>query len=284
MSMIALSDTPLISCLCVTKRRLEEIQGSIRCFLSQTYPNKELIILHHTGDNKIKNFVMDYCLGTNKDQIIYIEKSSYSTLTLGELRNIAIEHCGGTYFCQWDDDDWYHNDRLKIQFSAMLNNFQHCSLLTNLIIFDKDRQNAYLTPFRFWENSILCEKAAFNNGIRYPALTQGEDSFFTNSVIETYGFFPLVAPNLYIYIIHGSNTWPHSHHEGIFSRSKKFPDNISQMINEIILGRIPNTEASDLLNSREVLGSFKYFSNINLRDKSLSGYIQKYVQNGIQDH
>jgi len=278
--MVPTPNIPLISCLCVTKRTLKDIQGSIRCFLSQTYPNRELIILHHTGNEEIKRFVSDHNSQDNNISISYIENERGISSTLGELRNLAIESCKGAYFCQWDDDDWYHMDRLTIQFGALVNNYQQCTLLTNLFIFDKTSQTAYLTPFRFWENSILCNRSLFSHELRYPALTQGEDSTFVNQLIEGHGFYPLVAPYLYIYIIHQSNTWPPAHYAGIFSRSKKMPDHISAMINEIVEGRVSNREASEFLGSPQLLSAIRYFSNINMKNNLLSTYIQQLVSTG----
>lgn len=276
--MIPTSNSPLISCLCVTKRTLKDIQSSIRCFLSQTYSNKELIILHHTGDEEIKRFVNDHNSQYNNASIIYMKNERGLSLTLGELRNLAIESCNGEYFCQWDDDDWYHMDRLTIQFRALVNNYQQCTLLTNLLIFDQTTQTAYLTPFRFWENSILCNRSLFTHELRYPALTQGEDSSFVNQLTELHGSYPLVAPYLYIYIIHESNTWPQAHYTGILSRSKKMPDNISVIINDIVKGRISNREASEILGSPQLLSAIKYFSNV--KNNFLLSYIQQFVSTG----
>src|SRR3954464_6478512 len=102
-----MNNEPLISCLCLSYRRPAFLRNAIACFLSQTYFNKELIIIGHNDDNESVNIVASF----NAPDIKYF---TVPHLPIGHWRNIAVERSAGTYFCQWDDDDWHHNDRLKV--------------------------------------------------------------------------------------------------------------------------------------------------------------------------
>src|SRR5688572_4791529 len=94
---------PLISCLCVTRGKPDKLVRAIECFDAQNYPNRELLVLCEEDDAATRQAV---------DQLVHsgaaIEKLVVGVSpkrSLGELRNLAVRHCRGEYFCQWDDDD-----------------------------------------------------------------------------------------------------------------------------------------------------------------------------------
>src|SRR5688572_3738294 len=77
---------PLISCVCVTRNRPNLLQNVIACFLSQTYPNKELVIVYEDDDVATKVFLKQQRM----PEISIFEVASASKLTLGALRNFSI--------------------------------------------------------------------------------------------------------------------------------------------------------------------------------------------------
>src|SRR5436305_1073460 len=38
--------------------------------------------------------------------------------TVGDLRNLALEHATGDFIVNWDDDDWHHPRRIEVQMQA----------------------------------------------------------------------------------------------------------------------------------------------------------------------
>lgn len=262
---------PLISCLCVTRNKTEKLRLVINCFLAQRYPNKELLITYESDDKQTAEFISDFKGSYDNDNIYYLEIEVTPKRSLGELRNISIEYCKGEYFCQWDDDDWYHADRLKIQMEAIINNFQDASILTNWILFDETEQQAYFSLFRLWEGSILCSKSVITNELRYPALPKMEDAIFINLLVDKRRVYPVVASNLYIYVYHGLNTWSKEHFQRNFSYAQKLPSSISSLIGDILMEKYPIAEASDILNSEAFQKEIKYFfrNNINMPNKLL---------------
>ena len=48
---------PLISCICVTREKPSLLKRAIDCFLAQTYPNKELVILYEDDDYATEELV-----------------------------------------------------------------------------------------------------------------------------------------------------------------------------------------------------------------------------------
>jgi hypothetical protein len=163
------------------------------------------------------------------------------------LRNISIERCNGDYFCQWDDDDWYHEDRVRLQVSGALDNHQDASVLTHLLFFETASGAAYLSNMRLWEGTILCRKAALGTSVRYRALPRMEDRFFMNALIEHAHVYPLVTPQLYIYEIHKSNTWNSDHFNFMLARAQPLSSAATAQIRGILEGEHSMHEASQLL-------------------------------------
>lgn len=271
-SPVSARSNPLISCICVTKRNLEEIKGSVGCFMAQTYENRELIVLHDGGNREVEEFILAANSCSPDINLFYYECHSDKGMSLGELRNKSMELCSGDYVCQWDDDDWMHRDRILRQFDAMMGNFQPACVLTNLLIYDRQKREAYLSEFRLWEGSIIFDRKIVTDRVEYPKLGRGEDSVFFNNFLN-YGYYPLVASNLYIYVVHGSNTWPTQHFDGMKSRSRKLSDRGLSVIDEIISGRLPVSEGSEILDSSEFLSSIRYSIPTNLANRKLSEYI-----------
>lgn len=86
---------PLISCLCVTQYKVKQLKRAINCFNSQTYINKELIIMYEDNDKETQNYIESY---GETENIYCIEVPAEPKMTLGELRNCSIASCNGEYF------------------------------------------------------------------------------------------------------------------------------------------------------------------------------------------
>src|SRR5688572_10863119 len=244
---------PLISCLCITERRVEFLIKAVHAFLCQTYPNKELVIVHKPDDSH----TVEYLSGLNNPSIrSAMVDRDYETL--GERRNFSIQQARGEYFCQWDDDDWYHNERLTIQFEAAKKYFREGSVLNQLIFFNKADGKAYFSYSRPWENTILYKTNMLSSGFVYQKLNQKEDTMLVKELIE-HNKLSAVSFPAYIYIFHGTNTTAQSHYEDLCSMSQELSIELSKNICDIVTGVISNDQASDLLASPQVQQELNYF-------------------------
>jgi glycosyltransferase involved in cell wall biosynthesis len=103
----------MISCLCITRGdRPEMLSEAVSDFVRQTFSDRELVILHD-GDDTIQGAVRAIA-AARAGASIRIERVPPGP-SLGELRNIAIARAHGEWICQWDDDDRYHPERLRLQ-------------------------------------------------------------------------------------------------------------------------------------------------------------------------
>jgi glycosyltransferase involved in cell wall biosynthesis len=206
-------NVPKISCLMVTKDRLEYVKKAIKCFQNQTYPNKELIIICDYPDG-----VKEYVEKIKDSRILHYQLPSKSK-TLGELRNFSTEKSSGELVTQWDDDDWYHPSRISIQYDELKSNNADACLLSQWFMAWPDKGRYTVSKIRKdgWEGTMLVKKSILP---KYSNLRKSEDTelmkiLFKNSKVhiitnEKYYF-------LYIYLVHGNNTWDAEHFDVMFN-------------------------------------------------------------------
>jgi Glycosyltransferases involved in cell wall biogenesis len=208
---------PLISCLMVTRNRINHVKRSIKHFYKQTYPNLELIVIDNGKDE-----TTDYCNSLNDERIKVFKIENASSYMLGDFRNMSLEKASGEFVICWDDDDIYHPSRVSCMFKRLLNTGADAILLSSVLL-AWPKKNYYAVSFDRkigWEGTMLLRK---EKAVKYKSLQISEDTCFVRDlmasgvvvkVIEDPGFFIL-----YTYLVHGSNSWTLSHFRGMFSSS-----------------------------------------------------------------
>ena len=245
---------PLVTCVCNTRNRPRLLKRSIECFKAQTYPNKELLIAYE-DDDFTTHALLEKMGGVG---IRVLRVPSKPKLTLGGLRNLAIGNTNGRLLCIWDDDDWFHTDRLTIQVNSILSSHKPACLMAYILIFNSLEKQAYMGQMRMWEGSMMCTKATISKGRAYGNVDKGEDTILVDQILKNNLIYPLIRPQLYIYEFHGSNTWGIHHFDHIYRQSQRLSVETSQMIGSILDGKYSPQEGSKLLDSREVLSELRY--------------------------
>ena len=220
-------DLPWITCVCVSKSRPFFLQRAIDHFQAQTYPNKDLVIVYEGNYESLNGDT------SPNEEIKVVRIPNGSNLTLGERRNISIQHCKGEYFCQWDDDNWYHNRRLEFQMSALAQSGRPACVLSRLILYDGMTRSAYLSSERYWEGTLLCRTNLINDAIRYPHVNRSEDNSLVVSLVRRDYVHTLSAPYLYAYFFHGGNTWEQTHFDQLFQAGYALDDKANKVMKEI---------------------------------------------------
>jgi glycosyltransferase involved in cell wall biosynthesis len=189
-----------------------------------------------------------------------IKIRSIPRISLGELRNIAIRASRGSLFCQWDDDDWFHPERLATQYAYLRGNRADACLLNHWIVFDTKTGSAYISPKWNWEGSILCKRKAFSKNVSYAHISKGEDTVFINRLKKNHSIALLNRPHLYIYVYHGDNTWDRQHWDSNIFSSESYPlgDFFSSKIQEIISGHISGEATVRMLRSIHMISLVQY--------------------------
>jgi len=103
----------LVSCICPTKDRAHLIPQMIASYQSQTWPEKELIILDDS----------DGLLPLSLENTIFDDPSiTYLTsdpMNIPEKRNILVSLSRGQVIAHFDDDDWSTSDRIETQLALL---------------------------------------------------------------------------------------------------------------------------------------------------------------------
>jgi glycosyltransferase involved in cell wall biosynthesis len=224
---------PLISCICITNNRPLLLQKAIACFVSQNYPNKELVISYPKNDYS-SQLVIKEALQNEDGHIVQIERDTEESL--GNARNYAIAKCNGDYVCLWDDDDWYHSSRLSYQYNSMqtIGQGYQASILSRIILYDSLTKKAYFSFSYTWDGTILCRKEILLQN-QYANRNQGEDTHVITFLSGRKLLYQIDdVPFLYIYIYHGQNTWNYAHFEYFINKSELLDEEITQRVRIIL--------------------------------------------------
>jgi glycosyltransferase involved in cell wall biosynthesis len=227
------SDKPMVTCMCVTRGRVQMLRRSIQCFLGQTYGDRELVVVYGADDGATRRYLAGVC-----DTSIYsVEVPAFPRTSLGSLRNVALQASKGKYVALWDDDDWYSPVRLAEQIRAIRETGKRGSLLARLTLYDGLTKRAYFSGIRPWEGSLVAERAIVP---RYPDVAKREDTPVVAELFRQGQLTLLDRPELYIYTHHGTNTWDRRHWNQIVSCSQPLGDKTSRNLTALLEMAIQN--------------------------------------------
>ncbi len=193
----------------VTRNRARLSERAVKCFTDQSWKNKELVIIDD-GTEDYEPMLAPY---REYFTIRYEKLPEVDGRLVGELRNLSIDFAEGEYCAQWDDDDWYHPERIERQMAPLLRGSEACTCEWTLMHLDEGR---YLeSPFRAklsggTSGTIVHKKI---EGLRYRNEEMGEDDFFRDLFRKRGRYTALgrEASSLFIRCHHGGNTWEKAH-------------------------------------------------------------------------
>jgi hypothetical protein len=146
-------------------------------------------------------------------QVRYARMERTPDITLGDLRNTALEMATGTFIIpQWDDDDWYHPERIMMQVETLMQGYDACALSGTLMHVNQEPffHRPYIGLLPNGVPPTIMHRR--NDAIRYPSLPRTEDTVYVDQWLkEEYTQLPVSASYLYIRAFHGANTWELDH-------------------------------------------------------------------------
>jgi glycosyltransferase involved in cell wall biosynthesis len=187
----------MISALMPTHNRAVFIPTAVERFLTQDYPEKELIILND-GD-PISHLL------PNDPQIKYYRE--LPRRNHGEKINRCAELAGGELLVVWDDDDWYPADRLSTVVQAFENPTIEIVGSSTLYYQDGEKAYQYTSPKNVnWLASIAFRRSAWERHKCDP-LPSGADWTFMQKIRQENpaSVIDLADPTLVIAKIHSGN-------------------------------------------------------------------------------
>lgn len=202
---------PLISCVMVTRDRTRLAGRALRCLAAQTWPAIELVVIDD-GDEDYEPVLAPL---RARVAVHYEKLRPDPGRRLGALRNLALEVARGELVAQWDDDEWYHPDRLATQARAVLDSDAiGCVLKWTLMHVDTPA----LTNLPYRADAGLGTPGTIvhrRTAVRYPNLPRNEDGRFLAGLART-GRIVALGPahsHLFVRCFHGANTWDARHFE-----------------------------------------------------------------------
>lgn len=191
-------ELPFVSHMLVTgkdSRRVEHfLPVAVECYHEQTWPRERReLVLVSDGPEDLSRFQAE---GVT---ILQVPKG----LTLGELRNLALDRMRGDIWIAQDDDDPVTPTRTEEQVKALLSvPDAQASVLKREVAYCFGTDTACIRDFGgHGMHGTLCVRRSDR---RYPALSKGEDTAFLQGL-------KLVLmdndPGLFLRLAHGENTW-----------------------------------------------------------------------------
>jgi glycosyltransferase involved in cell wall biosynthesis len=240
MMLIEEKPLPIISCLLVTANgRLHHVQRSVKCYLDQTYPNRELIIVNE-GPKEYQEQLDIWLIGLHRPDIRTVWLDGY--YTLGALRNISISMSVGAFYCQWDDDDFCTPQRLTVQYTHLINTCSKACFLTDQLHYYFFNKELYWDNWsKFYNggvrsNSVIPGTIMISRDldIRYPSsgrnASAGEDSNFAERLFARCNNQISMLSNkgyMHVYSCHGDNqVYPLEHHLAISKHRSQLREDV----------------------------------------------------------
>jgi len=159
----------LVSCIMPTCNREGLIPVALKCFLSQDWPDKELVVIDD-GAVKVEGLVKQ--LVPDAVYIYLAEKQ-----VIGVKRNLACEAAGGEVICHFNDDDWSAAGRVSDQVMRLLEYGKQMTGYHSITYWNGMKAYRYVSPVpQYALGTTMCYQKSFWHTHRFPAKDYAEDN------------------------------------------------------------------------------------------------------------
>jgi glycosyltransferase involved in cell wall biosynthesis len=214
---------PFVTCLCLTRNRRQWLPQAIRCFLEQTYPSRELLILADGEDVSASVKSNGICSASALIRYVQIEDGR----TVGEKRNIGSQLAQGQVVASWDDDDWSAPGRLADQVERLRLFGKAVTGYHSMPFTDGEQWWRYKGAANYALGTSLCYRKSWWSIHKFSAKQIGEDGDFAREADTAGQLMSVDAGELMVASIHKGNTSPRRLIGDQWSRveaSRHFPD------------------------------------------------------------
>lgn len=214
MSAAADLDRVLVSCLMPAlpaPGRFDAFRRSVADYCRQTHPRRELVVVLDRGDPAAREAVLAHVASLARDDVRVVEPAE--KLTLGALRNVSVARSRGEVLCHWDDDDWFHPDRVRAELAELSRTGAQALVLEDVLLYSPAERTLHWTNWRATEPKGLPGTLMFRRAAaaRYPESgperARGEDTAAIRDLQARGGYRAMAgAAHLYVYVSHDTNT------------------------------------------------------------------------------
>lgn len=159
-----------------TRNRAAYVGRAVESYSTQTYPNRELIIVDNGQDGT------EHLLP--QDPTIHYSQVE-GTKTTGEMRNLCVERSSGEIICHFDSDDWSAPGRVADQV-ARLGATGIVTGYSSMYFYDERDGKCYLwaKEGKFALGTSLCYRRSWWMTHPFQLMNVGEDFRFFQSALR----------------------------------------------------------------------------------------------------
>ncbi|MFZ3201710.1 MAG: glycosyltransferase family 2 protein [Candidatus Acidiferrales bacterium] len=201
----------LVSCIMPTYNRQNFIPVALKCYLSQDWPDKQLVVIDdgsETVGRLVKQLVPDAVY-------IYLAQKQ----TIGTKRNLACEAAGGDVICHFDDDDWSAAGRVRDQVMRLLESGKQMTGYHSVTYWNGMNAYRYVSPIpEYALGTSMCYRKIFWETHRFPAKSYAEDNALVYNARDEKQLIAVDAGQMMVVRSHASctsspkilrqDTWP----------------------------------------------------------------------------
>ena len=192
---------PFVSCVMPTADRAPYVPQAIRCFLAQTYGNRELVILDD-GKKSVEGLI------PSDLRIRYFRLTEKHVL--GAKRNMVCDIAQGEVIAHWDDDDWSAAGRLGDQIKRLLESKKGVTGYHRFFYWDDVGRRAYQYQFTgagfYAAGSTQCYLKSYWQAHPFASKQRAEDSDFSFTAAKL-GQLTSVVSTLLVARAHAGQGW-----------------------------------------------------------------------------
>lgn len=201
-----------------TYNRQHLIPVALKCYLSQDWPDKELVVIDdgpHSVGHLVKQMVPD---------AIYIHFAERQAI--GNKRNQACEAASGDVICHFDDDDWSAPGRIRDQLTRLLESGKQMTGYHSIIYWNGLRAYRYISGVpQYAVGTSMCYQKRFWDTHRFPPKNYAEDNALVYQARDERQLIAVDAGQMMVVRSHPSctssaerlrqNSWPEVPHESL---------------------------------------------------------------------
>ena len=187
------------------------IPVALKCFLSQDWPDRELVVIDD-GAVKVEGLVKQ--LVPDAVYIYLAEKQ-----VIGVKRNLACEAAGGEVICHFDDDDWSAAGRVRDQVTRLLESGKQMTGYHSITYWNGRKAYRYVSVLpQYAVGTTMCYQKSFWDTHRFPAKNYAEDNALVYKALDERQLIAVDAGQMMVVRSHasctsspeglGQNTWP----------------------------------------------------------------------------
>jgi len=194
------------------------IPVALKCFLSQDWPDKELVVIDD-GTEKVGGLVKQLV-----PDAVYIHLAEKQVI--GVKRNLACEAARGEVICHFDDDDWSAAGRVRDQVMRLLESGKQMTGYHSITYWNGMKAYRYVSPVpQYALGTTMCYQKSFWHAHRFPAKNYAEDNALVYNARDERQLIAAEAGQMMIVRSHElctsspeklrQNTWPEVRRESL---------------------------------------------------------------------